>query len=59
MLFRSDFIELVDIMYQNPDASISELLAQQGGGAGGAAEGAGGGAAGGSAGADAYAEFTL
>ena len=54
-----DFIELLDIMYQNPDASISELLAQQGGGAGGAAEGAGGGAAGGSAGADAYAEFTL
>lgn len=54
-----DFIELLDIMYQNPDASISELLAQQGGGAGGAAEGAGGGAAGSSAGADAYAEFTL
>ena len=54
-----DFIELLDIMYQNPDASISELLAQQGGGTGSVAEGAGGGAAGGSAGADAYAEFTL
>lgn len=54
-----DFIELLDIMYQNPDASISELLAQQGGGTGSVAEGAGGGAAGSSAGADAYAEFTL
>ena len=54
-----DFIELLDIMYQNPDASISELLAQQGGGTGSVAEGAGGGTAGSSAGADAYAEFTL